>query len=171
MLNAKQKRSFHLFQHLNSFEIPKREKASPLLRTRNDNSISLPCLLVMTLPFLLTACPERVKMDPEKSKLDFSLTAVQLWTDYKDQKSGDEKYLMKIVEVTGTIEKTGTNVIQIPYVILQTGDPAGGVQCFFGKNYFQKASELKIGQTVKLRGRCIGKVIHVGLDDCIIPSP
>lgn len=127
-------------------------------------------LLFLFIALSLTGCPERVKMDPEKSKLDYSLAAVQLWTDYKEQKSGDEKYLMKIVEVSGLIEKIGTNVILIPYVILQTGDPAGGVQCFFKKKYFQQAAELKVGQSVKLRGRCIGKVIHVSLDDCIFPT-
>lgn len=124
--------------------------------------------LCLTLP--LTGCSERVKLDPEKLETEFSLPAQQLFAEYKEQKIGNEKYLMKIMEVAGTIEQTGVNVIGIPYVILKTGDPAGGVQCFFSKKYFLQASELKVGQTVKIRGRCIGKVIHVSLDDCI-PLP
>lgn len=95
------------------------------------------------------------------------LTAQAFFSEFKDEKKAYEKYLGKLVEIGGIIERTGTDSANRPFILFK-GDESGDVQCFFAKDYEEKSSQMKKGESVTVCGTVFSRVIHVALDSCII---
>lgn len=78
-----------------------------------------------------------------------------------DEQKSNEKYLNKVIEVTGSI--TETEVGQDGSLLLVLGATDAGVQCAMG----EKGTEVKQGQTVTVKGTCTGSgLMGVSLSDC-----
>jgi hypothetical protein len=93
-------------------------------------------------------------------------TADDLFKEYnKDEKAADAKYLDKVIEVTGTINETEKNQDGGIMAVLNTSDPASGIQC----SMRDKGITLNKGQQVTIRGFCTGNgITGVSLTDCIL---
>ena len=68
----------------------------------------------------------------------------------------DDHYKGRLVELTGTIAGTGTDPTGRRYITFAPDPAAGRVQCFFARDKAAKASALRQGQSVTIRGRCEG---------------
>ena len=92
-------------------------------------------------------------------KADVSTSADQLLTEYEaDEKTANEKYLGKVVEVNGRI--TGiTNEEGKNKVILETSSPMASVICEMEES--MNMSDLKAGDNVKVKGMCTGYLSDV----------
>ena len=81
-----------------------------------------------------------------------------------DEKAADAKYLNKAIEVSGTLMEIEKNQDGGSMFILQTDDPAAGVQCAMR----DKKLEIKKGHVV-IKGFCSGNgITGVSLTDCIV---
>jgi len=81
-----------------------------------------------------------------------------------DEKAADAKYLNKAIEVSGTIMELEKNQDGGVMVILQTDDPAAGVQCAMR----EKGLDLRKGH-ITIKGFCSGNgITGVSLTDCVI---
>lgn len=97
----------------------------------------------------------------EKKKADVSVTANQIIADYEaDEKAANEKYLGKVVEVSGKVS-TITNEGGKIKVQLETGNPMALVICELedGKN----AGQIQAGEQAKVKGLCSGYLSDVVL--------
>ncbi len=94
------------------------------------------------------------------------VTAPVLSKEYTaDEKAADTKYLNKAIEVTGTINEVEKNQDGGLMVVLQTEDPAAGVQCTMR----EKTATATKGQTTTINGFCSGNgITGVSLTDCVI---
>ena len=94
-----------------------------------------------------------------------SIDAKVLAREYSaDEKATDAKYLNKAIEVSGTIMELDKNQDGGLMVILQTDDPAAGVQCAMR----DKGLNLSKGHIV-IKGFCSGNgITGVSLTDCVI---
>lgn len=98
----------------------------------------------------------------EGKKANISIDALALVQEYgTDEPKANEKYLNKIIEVTGTIAETETG--QDSSLLLVLGSADAGVQCAMG----EKGAMAKQGQTVTVKGTCTGSgLMGVSLSDC-----
>jgi putative nucleic acid binding protein len=81
----------------------------------------------------------------------------------KDEKAADSQFLNKVIEVSGTVMEVDSNQDGGIMVILQTDDPAAGVQCAM------RDKGLKIGKGhATMKGFCSGNgITGVSLTDCV----
>lgn len=95
-----------------------------------------------------------------------AITADALSKEYtSDEKAADTKYLNKAIEVSGTVSEIEKNQDGGTMAILQTSDPAAGIQCTMR----EKNVTLTKGQNVTIKGFCSGNgLTGVSLTDCVI---
>ena len=96
------------------------------------------------------------------------LTSQAIFMEFKaDDKKAYEKYIGKLVEINGVVERTGSDSTFRPYIVFK-GDESGDVQCFFAKEYEDQASQMKKGDSVTVCGIMLTRVTNVTLDSCMI---
>ncbi len=86
--------------------------------------------------------------------------ATKLASDYEaNEVSADTKYKGKILEVTGTIQNIGKDILDTPYVALSDGTQYSitSIQCMFDKSDQDQLATLKKDTKITLRGRGDGK--------------
>jgi len=103
-------------------------------------------------------------------KAEYSIKAEDLFKQFEmNEQSASAKYIDKILEVDGKILaiKEIAGNYQFSFV-----DENFGVTCFVDSNYaVQQKKEilnLKIGDEVKIKGKCNGYLSDVKLDRCVI---
>jgi hypothetical protein len=99
---------------------------------------------------------------------EFALQSWQLVSAYEtDPVASDDAYKNRRLQVTGRVEKVGSDSNPTRYVLLAADDASLGVQCFFS-NADDQFGDLKPGDTVTIDGTCTGKRAHVILRDCSV---
>lgn len=97
------------------------------------------------------------------------VNANDLYAEYKQNEiAADQKYDNKILEVSGTIQSIGKDILEDMYVSLKTDDIIGSVQCMLADEEANKAATLAEGQTITLKGKNTGLLMNVILRDCVI---
>jgi len=101
--------------------------------------------------------------DIATEKTSFTVTSNQLFDDFEnDEKLANEKYLDKVIEVTGTIieinkDQTGNQVVTIGAENAMLGGVLGTMK---------NNTSLKIDQEVTLKCKCTGFLMDVVLTEC-----
>ena len=105
-------------------------------------------------------------------KPDVFITASELATEFDtDENEAMKKYVGKdgetiVVQISGKIAdlKNDTSGITIG---LDTGDPINGVSCVLDRFTKQIRTDFKVGEEIKLKGLCTGKLSDVIIDRCV----
>lgn len=96
--------------------------------------------------------------DIQSAKVDYSLTSTQIVSEYlSDKDAANEKYLAadgdsKILEVTGIISKISEDFNNQKVVLLKGNEDKAGVSAVFTAETNQNASNLKVGETITIKG-------------------
>lgn len=97
------------------------------------------------------------------------VTALKLSADYKaNEVAADQQYKNQLVEITGTIENIGKDILDTPYISLAGDDIIFGIQCMFNKSDASKLVNLSKNQKITLTGKVSGKLGNVLVKDCQI---
>lgn len=94
----------------------------------------------------------------QNQSVDYSLTSTELVNEYlKDANAANEKYLSedgesKILEITGIVEAINEDFNDQKVVTLKTASEKAGVNCSFSAETTANAEQLKVGQTVTIKG-------------------
>ncbi|KAA3624091.1 MAG: hypothetical protein DWQ02_23520 [Bacteroidetes bacterium] len=102
-----------------------------------------------------------------KAKADIKIEAPELFSAFEsDELAANEKYLDKVVEVTGVVSevKQEDGIIS---VVLETEDLMFGVICQLDEYSESRKSDFKIGESVTLKGLCTGSLMDVVLVRCV----
>ncbi|MFN2486150.1 MAG: hypothetical protein ABR609_06005 [Acidimicrobiia bacterium] len=97
-----------------------------------------------------------------------TFTAAELYGAYEaNEVSADQTYGGQTVEITGTVKDIGLDLLDNPYVTLETGE-LWSVQCFFAEEEADAVADLAAGQEVSLIGTVDGLAVGTNLtvDDC-----
>jgi len=100
-------------------------------------------------------------------KTELTVPANELFVAFEtDENTANEKYLNKVVEVTGLVREVKTNEAGFPVVVLETDDMMFGVICEFeSKNPLPK--DVQVGALITIKGLCNGKLLDVVLNRCL----
>jgi hypothetical protein len=100
-------------------------------------------------------------------KPDYTLTAKELYEAFQqDEKKANQKFLEKVIQVTGTVDNVQSTDTTISLVM--TGGEMGGVNCSVRRNNKTQETVPVKGANIKVKGRCIGFLMDVNLVDAII---
>jgi hypothetical protein len=96
------------------------------------------------------------------------ITASELLSEYKaNQVAADDKYKNKIIEVSGTINSIGKDVLDTPYVTIGgSSDIFTNIQCMFAKGDQSQLINLQKDTKITLRGNVSGYMMNVLLTNC-----
>jgi len=96
--------------------------------------------------------------DIQSAKVDYSLTSTQIVSEYlSDKDAANEKYLAadgdsKILEVTCIISKISEDFNNQKVILLKGNEDKAGVRAVFTAETNQNASNLKVGETITVKG-------------------
>lgn len=105
-------------------------------------------------------------------KADITTTAMEISADFdKDENEAMKKYVGQdgktiVVQVSGKISDVKNDTSGIT-IALDTGDPINGVSCVLDRFTQQPRTDYKVGEEVKLKGLCTGKLSDVIIDRCV----
>lgn len=99
---------------------------------------------------------------PEPVEEVIAITAAELYQAYEDNEvAADQKYKGKTLEVSGTINNIGKDIIDRMYITLDTGDIILSVQVYFKKEHEDVIASLSKGQDVTIIGTGDGQSMNV----------
>ena len=103
---------------------------------------------------------------------DFKITADELYSQYElNEQASNEKYLDKVIEVSGKIEDIEKTEGGNTTLILTAAEAMmGGISATLHNSQAGVAAAMKSGDEVKLKCRCTGKLMDVVLVDCSVPQ-
>lgn len=118
---------------------------------------------------------ERLKAEAEAERKTrtVTVTAEQLLREFQtDPDAANQRYTRKYLEVSGVVERTGTDRDGMPFAVLHAGDEAAKlrIECFFDLDDPDETEfkRLTKGQPVTLRGEYAGRVTNIQLRDCAL---
>jgi hypothetical protein len=102
----------------------------------------------------------------EREGPGITISAEDLYKAYESNETdADKLYQGKLVIVTG---KVGIIDAKIP-VVWMDAPQKSHIQCSFAGDQKDAVSKLEFGQTVTVKGKCVGKVLgFVSLNDCVL---
>lgn len=102
------------------------------------------------------------------AKADFKLTATELFSEYEaNEAAANEKYLGKIIEVTGVVQEVKQDEEGRTGVTLEGGGMMFGVICKLDDFSNPKRTEFAEGEQVTFKGECSGMLMDVVLVRCV----
>jgi hypothetical protein len=128
---------------------------------------------ILLLLLILFAWAYHLYDKPHQSAADetvsLSIPADSLYRQYQaDEHAADQKYMGKVIEVTGRISEIQHNGASEIW-ILSTQQGGGGINCelFPGA---KTGTPPKAGDLVTVKGRCTGFLMDVNLADCVLSN-
>lgn len=109
----------------------------------------------------VTQTETKPKVDPIKVTADSLLKAYEA-----NEISADAQFKGKTVEITGTIDTIGKDILNDPYVALDTQNSIFNVQCMFDKSNSEKLVNLSKGTKITLTGVVSGKMWNIIVRQC-----
>ncbi|MCB9304014.1 MAG: hypothetical protein H6566_25535 [Lewinellaceae bacterium] len=107
--------------------------------------------------------------DMNSAKADITLTAPELFTAFEsDENAANEKYLDKVVQVSGTVKEVSTGDDGNISITLDSGSEMFGVICQLDNLTEQPRKDFKEGEQLTLKGVCTGMLMDVVLVRCVV---
>jgi hypothetical protein len=109
--------------------------------------------------------------DVSKTKEDITLEANTLLSAFEnDEQLANKKYLEKILVVKGNITAINFDNEGYGIISLQPENAMGSILCHLQNKETTEISNLKINQTVHIKGICTGYLMDVILVKCILTN-
>lgn len=103
-----------------------------------------------------------------RQSADFSLSANELVYDFEaDEAVANEKYVDKVIEVTGEIGSVDVTADKIT-LILNTENPVSGVICEMDDLSDHDSSLFVEGEKISLKCLCTGYLMDVAVRRCVV---
>ena len=84
----------------------------------------------------------------------------------QNEVAADDRYKGKWIEISGTIDNIGKDILDKMYLTLEAEQPLFGVQAFFADKHKSALASLAKGDPVTLLCKCSGKMGNVLLREC-----
>lgn len=91
------------------------------------------------------------------AKEDYAISAEDFYKEYSaNEVASNSKYLNKVISVSGKIVEIQLENPDEPTLALKTAEEGMTVSCGFNKEWLKELKSLKIGNTIKIKGKCDG---------------
>ena len=124
-------------------------------------------IIILCAAYLVFRYVNKPHESMERSRVDFQMTAEMLFQEFdEDEALANEKYLDKVVQVSGRIEHVNVDGEQTE-VVLSAGGLMGGVSCSLDPFSEGQQKNFMPGQEVTFKCNCTGFLMDVVLQRCI----
>lgn len=104
----------------------------------------------------------------KKAKADFKLEATELFSQFEaDEASANEKYLDKLIQVSGIVTDTAIDEAGQVSITLDAGNSMFGIICKLDDLTKHKRTTFQPGEKINLKGVCTGMLMDVVLVRCV----
>lgn len=139
---------------------------------KTQNTLITPVMIFGLWLALVLGCSTLRKAREAREGAPVNISAAELSKAYEsNETTAAESYGGKTVIVTGVVGDTDTPEIGNPAVTLIDAGKKPVIQCFgFSADQRDAVSKLKVGQTVSVKGKCMGRMMGrlVVLEDSVI---
>lgn len=105
----------------------------------------------------------------DKAKVDVALEASELFTAFEtNEAEANEKYLDKIIKVSGTVKEVSTDDKGNISVTLESGSEMFGVVCQMDDLTKHAKTNFEPGEQITFKGVCTGMLMDVVLVRCVV---
>lgn len=105
----------------------------------------------------------------ERAKADVSIKATELFSAFEsDESAANEKYLDKIIQVSGAVKEVSTDEEGNISLTLESGSEMFGVICQMDNLTEHEKTDFQPGEQVTLKGKCTGMLMDVVLVRCVV---
>jgi len=101
---------------------------------------------------------------------DTKTEVLKFWFE-ETEPQANERYLNKVVAITGKLSGIEANEKGDPVLVLETGTALGGVRCTMESGQTQQIATLQEGGEVQVKGICTGMLLDVILIQCVLIKP
>lgn len=128
----------------------------------NKKNIIIAILLLGIIgAFIAYKMYNKPHVDVAETSADITIEASDILNEFStDETTANGKYLEKIVAVKGDISDTKIEKDK-GIITLKTNDDFGSVLCHLSEASTKKMNNLKIGQTITVKGICTGYLMDV----------
>lgn len=106
--------------------------------------------------------------DIKQTKADYTLNATNLFSEFEqDELSANDKYLDKLIQVSGTVKEVSIENNKIISISLESHDVMFGIICQLDEHTKHLRSDFKEGEKVTFKGVCTGMLMDVVLVRCV----
>lgn len=96
---------------------------------------------------------------------DYEMTADELYSAFEtNEKEALKKYEGKVIQLSGKIVELNKSEKSNNLTLEAEGAMMGGVNCTFR----ELDDDLKLGDSIRLKGRCQGFLMNVVLNNCVL---
>lgn len=125
-------------------------------------------LLVVAILAVIAGAAVAINWNKPHPKVEdqqaIAVPAAKLYAAFTtNEQQANAAYLNKTLQVTGTVNELTKNQDGKTVLLLDAGDPLGGIQCTFRDTGFT----INPGENIKVKGFCNGFTMVVLLNDCI----
>lgn len=132
---------------------------------KRNRKIALIGALVAVVAGLAVVFSNRKPHPKVEDQQAVTIAAPALYAAFtSNEQSANATYLNKTLEVSGTINEVSKNQDGKTVLLLDAGDPLGGVQCTLR----EEKGALAAGSKATVKGFCNGFTMVVILNDCIV---
>lgn len=126
-------------------------------------------ILFIIIAFGYTVIMNAPKVSVQNKTIDFTLPATELFQEYSENQTvADQKFIDKILQVSGQIFEITTDQQGATVLLLSTGTNEAGVLCTLELSESKQVSGKKVGDSVTLKGVCTGMLMEVVLNRCVV---
>lgn len=99
---------------------------------------------------------------------DVVLSTAELFKAFEsDEDEANEKYLGKIIQISGVINSINSSEGEVVSLGLETGDMLAGLTCLLDEVDKKHRQDFKEGERVTLNCICTGKLMDIELNRCV----
>lgn len=112
-----------------------------------------------------------VQTETKKESESIKVTSSAMVKEYiANEVSADTKYKGKLVEISGTIKDIGKDIVDTPYIIIESNpsDYFTQIQCMFSKSDIETVGSLQKNTAVVAQGEVSGKLGNILIRECKI---
>ncbi len=112
-----------------------------------------------------------VQTETKKELESIKITSSAMVKEYiANEVSADTKYKGKLVEISGTIKDIGKDIVDTPYIIIESNpsDYFTQIQCMFSKSDIETVGSLQKNTAVVAQGEVSGKLGNILIRECKI---
>jgi hypothetical protein len=137
---------------------------------KNNKKILITGIIILLAGvFVFFKIYNKPHIDVSAAKPNISTEAGILLGEFlTNETEANSKYLEQIIQVVGTIAEIDTDKNGNAIIVLRKNDDIESVICHILPEENKKASNLKIGQKINIKGICTGYLMDVILVKCVI---
>ena len=124
--------------------------------------------IILGLVFYGCASDKELLKKTKEGDIEVTVTSEKLINDYKaNEVKADDMYKDKVIAVSGKVAEIKKDLGGFPILLLSASKKWIKVHCKCAKETSSKVAKINKGDTVTVKGVCLGKLGNINLGGCI----